>query len=114
MKYTREEVKERLIRIIDDSVIMDPVLDDEDITYIEDAVELIDPPKRYRTFNVEYYDPESKQDETQFDIKDGSFEEMFNELIGLFGDFCDDNYGSARSMCEIDCIYEVPYDGEEE
>lgn len=67
-----------------------------------------------RTFNIEYYDPESKQDETQFDISDDDFVMMFNELISLFGDFCDDTYGSARSMCEIIRIYEVPYDGEEE
>lgn len=67
-----------------------------------------------RTFNIEYYDPESKVDETQFDTSDGDFVQMFNDLINLFGDFCDETYGSARSMCEIIRIYEVPYDGEEE
>ena len=67
-----------------------------------------------RTFNIEYYDPESKVDETQFDISDGNFVQMFNDLNDLFGNFCDETYGSARSMCEIIRIYEVPYDGEEE
>ena len=67
-----------------------------------------------RSFNIEYYDPEGDQDETQLDISDADFESMFNALIRLFGDFCDETYGSARSMCEIVRIYEVPYDEEED
>lgn len=67
-----------------------------------------------RTFNVVYYDPEGKEDETQFDISDGPVDEMLNELIDLFGIFCDETYKSARSMCEAIRVYEVPYDGEEE
>jgi hypothetical protein len=67
-----------------------------------------------RSFNIEYYDPESKLDKTQLDISDADFESMFNALIHLFGDFCDEIYGSARSMCEIIRIYEVEYEDDEE
>lgn len=67
-----------------------------------------------RSFNIEYYDPESKLDKTQLDISDADFESMFNALIRLFGDFCDEIYGSARSMCEIIRIYEVEYEDDEE
>lgn len=67
-----------------------------------------------RSFNIEYYDPESKLDKTQLDISDDEFVMMFNKLISLFGDFCEDTYGSARSMCEIIRIYEVEYEDDEE
>ena len=69
-----------------------------------------------RTINVQYYDPEGAEDETQFDIEDNgaSFVEMFNEVIKLFAQFCSETYGSAQGMCEIFSVYEVPYDGDKE
>ena len=67
-----------------------------------------------RRFNVDYYDPDGNSDQTQFDIEDRDFATMFNELIGLFEQFCGENYGSAQGLCEITGIEEVPYDGEEE
>lgn len=67
-----------------------------------------------RTFNVRYYDPEGKTDETQFDLDDTDFVTMFNDLTKLFAQFCSDTYKSAQGMCEIVQIEEVPYDGEEE
>lgn len=67
-----------------------------------------------RTFNVDYYDPDGESDQTQFDIEGGDFATMFNELIGLFAQFCGENYGSAQGMCEITGIEEVPYDGDVE
>ena len=67
-----------------------------------------------RTFNIGYYDPEGYMDETQFDVEDGTFVAMFNELIRSFVQFCGETYGSAQGMCEIDYIEEVQYDGEEQ
>lgn len=65
-----------------------------------------------RTFNIQYTDPQNEQDETQFDIQDGDFVDMFSELIDLFDEFCLDNYDD--DPCWINGIEEVPYDGEEE
>ena len=66
-----------------------------------------------RTFNIRYYDPNGREDETQFDICDVDFVSMFNDLINLFEDFCEETYKTDRTPCEIIRIYEVPYDGEE-
>ena len=68
--------------------------------------------KGMRTFNVQYLDPGNKEDETQFDIEDADFVNMFNELAGLFGGFCSEHY--KDDPCWIMSIEEVPYDGEEE
>ena len=65
-----------------------------------------------RTFNVRYLDPQNEEDETQFDVENNDFVTMFNDLVGLFGGFCSENYGD--DPCWIICIEEVPYDGEEE
>lgn len=65
-----------------------------------------------RTFNVNYIDPENMEDQTQFDIEDADFVTMFNDLVGLFGGFCAENYDD--DPCWIMDIEEVPYDGEEE
>jgi len=65
-----------------------------------------------RTFNVNYIDPENMEDQTQFDIEDADFVTMFNDLVGLFGRFCAENYDD--DPCWIMDIEEVPYDGEEE
>ena len=65
-----------------------------------------------RTFNVNYLDPQNEEDQTQFDVEDADFVTMFNELVGLFGEFAGENYGDEPSWI-ID-IEEIPYDGEEE
>lgn len=65
-----------------------------------------------RTFNVNYLDPQNEEDQTQFDVEDADFVTMFNELVGLFGEFAGENYGD--DPCWILDIEEVPYDGEEE
>ena len=65
-----------------------------------------------RTFNVNYLDPDNMEDQTQFDIPDADFVTMFNDLVGLFGEFCAENYDD--DSCWIMDIEEVPYDEEEE
>ena len=65
-----------------------------------------------RTFNVEFLNPDNEYDETQFDIEDGDFVTMFNELVSLFGEFCGENFDD--DPCWITQIDEVPYDGEKE
>lgn len=68
--------------------------------------------QKTRTFNVNYLDPQNEEDQTQFDVEDADFVTMFNELVGLFGEFAGENYGD--DPCWILDIEEVPYDGEEE
>lgn len=64
-----------------------------------------------RTFNVGFSRSDLSHDETQFDISDGCFEEMFNEIIQLFNDFVDDNGYMGTTILYLQ---EVPYDGEED
>ena len=68
-----------------------------------------------RTFNVEFQHSDKQEglvfDETQFDIEDGEFGEMYCELSNLFEAFCVEN---KWDEWWISNIYEVPYDGEEE
>ena len=68
----------------------------------------------HRKFNVCYYDPNKEEEETQIVVKGDRFVAMFNELTKLFAQFCAEKYGSAQEMCEIECIEEIPYSGEEE
>lgn len=65
---------------------------------------------RYRTFNIRFLNPDGDGDETQFDVVDGSFEQMINELLDLFNDFCNDFF--RGSNCRIIQIEETEYDGE--
>ena len=67
---------------------------------------------RKRTFNINYLDPNNEEDQTQFDTEDADFITMFNDLVGLFGEFAGENYGD--DPCWIIDIEEVPYDREEE
>ena len=68
----------------------------------------------YRQFRIYYLQKEKAEDEwtedeVEFDTEDAAFTTMFNDLIGLFNDFCkDEKYSKAR----INYIIEVPYDGE--
>jgi len=64
----------------------------------------------YRTFNV-VYTHTGGESETQVDIEDGDFDTMMNELIRLLYQITDE---SEEECVQIACIYEVPYDGEEE
>ena len=65
-----------------------------------------------RTFNVGFECADaSHHDETQFDISNGAFVEMVNEIIQLFNDFAEDN---CLARPTITYIEEVPYDEYEE
>lgn len=63
-----------------------------------------------RTFNVCYYHSEGNN-EAKFDIDDGDFATMMNELLSLTYQVTDE---SNEHNVEIYEIEEVLYDGEEE
>ena len=65
-----------------------------------------------RTFNVGFECAGAlHHDETQFDISDGSFGEMANEIVQLFNDFAEDHRLTHPTITYIE---EVPYDDYEE
>ena len=68
--------------------------------------------KKMRTFNIGFECANtSHHDETQFDVNDGPFEEMANEIIQLFNDFATDY---CLTHPTITYLQEVPYDEYEE
>ena len=52
-----------------------------------------------------------RYDNTEFDIEDGQFRTMFEELFNLFAEFVAENHFEDVTIVEVN---EVPYDGEEE
>lgn len=66
--------------------------------------------QKMRTFNV-VYDHSMGENETQVDIKDGSFANMVNEMLRLVYQITDE---SDEHCVQIAWISEFPYDGEEE
>ena len=78
---------------------------------------------KYRTWHIVFMrkgdaedlrrDPEHPYyfDSTEFDVEGKTIEEVFPDLYNLFAEFCVENKIEEANVNEI---YEVPYDGEEE
>ena len=62
-----------------------------------------------RSFDVLYSHSEG-WNETEVDVPDNSFAEMFNEIMSLVYQITDE---SGEKDIRIDSICEVPYEGEE-